>query len=1020
MSVTERFRRWLENITGDGPTFPLLILFAIYFFDEFDTAAFGVLAPEIKRAFDLSNQEFLAIIGANLNIVLLLAVPLGYFGDRLPRRSLVVGGAIVAGVFSFATGLAGSVLLLVLIRIGNGIGVLVNDPIHRSLLSDYYKPEARPTVFATHANAVRYGAIVGSALAGVLAFAFGWRVAFMVLIVPIIAVAVLALRLPPVHRGQSDDEETAAAAAEEKPFPFGRSARILWNVSTLRRQYVAWLFIGAAFLPLAGYIPIYYDDEFHMNPLEIGLLVAVGNAVALVGVQLSGRWTRNLFAKGLGEPLKLAGLSLVAVGPTMFILAVAPNLAVAVFGMLLAYFVGGFFGPPFYTVQSIVSPARTRSLSFGFAFLFLVIGLDAFTVFFGGMANDSVRVGLATLAPMWVIGGLILYSAKSFVANDATRALSVMTTTATLRQERLAAGDRSLLVCRNVDVSYGQTQVLFGVNFDVKEGEVVALLGTNGAGKSTLLKAVSGSIEINGGAIFYDGEDMTGLGAAQVTAAGVALVPGGKGVFPGLTVEENFALAGWLLRRDDAYIADALDESLSYFPVLRERWDQKAGNLSGGEQQMLTIAMAMLAQPKLLMIDELSLGLAPIVVEMLLEVVRRISERGVTVILVEQSVNVALTLAQRAVFMEKGEIRFDGPTAELLERPDVLRSVFLEGAAAAVEAPTEGLADGTERIAVVDRLPYVLPTDRKGRVAAPLLSIHDLSVSFGGIKAVNGVDLDVWDGQIVGLIGPNGAGKTTIFDLVCGLLPADSGKIVLAGSDISDLSADARGRRGLGRSFQDARLFPSMTARETIAVALERHLPVKDPLAAVFASPATKATEKWVDQQVDRLIELMRLNAFANKFIFELSTGSRRIVDLACTLAHEPTVLLLDEPSSGIAQRETEALGPLLLDIRDETGAALVVIEHDMPLITSISDEIVALELGAVVVRGTPDEVVNDPRVVAAYLGTTEEAIHRSGELHDALTQSPAAKAKTTKKKGTGDNSSSNGRRRTGQLTRSG
>ena len=1014
-----RFRRWLDDVTGGNPTFPLLILFAIYFFDEFDTAAFGVLAPDIKHHFALSNQDFLLLIAANLNIVLLLAIPLGFYGDRLPRRTLVVVGAIVAGVFSFGTGLAGSVLLLALIRIGNGVGVLVNDPIHRSLLSDYYPPEARPTVFATHANAVRYGSIVGAGLAGAIAFAFGWRAAFMVLIIPIVVVAIIAIRLPEVHRGHSDDADTAAAAAAEKPFPFARSVRILWNVATLRRQYIAWLFIGAAFLPLAGYIPILYDEEFGLNELQIGLLVAVGSAVALVGVQLSGRMTRKAFERGLGEPAKIAGLSLVAVGPTMVIIAIAPNLAIAVVGVLLAYFVGGFFAPPFYTVQSLASPARTRSLSFGFAALFLVIGLDFFGVFFGGVADDSIRTGVALLGPFWIIGGLILYSAHSLVANDAMRALSIMTTTAQLREERLAAGERSLLVCRNVDVSYGQTQVLFGVNFDVKEGEVVALLGTNGAGKSTLLKAVSGSIEIQGGAIFYDGDDMTGLGAAQVTAAGVALVPGGKGVFPGLTVEENFALAGWLLRRDDAYIAGALEESMSYFPILRERWDQKAGNLSGGEQQMLTIAMAMLAQPKLLMIDELSLGLAPIVVEMLLEVVRRISERGVTVVLVEQSVNVALTLAQRAVFMEKGEIRFDGPTGELLERPDILRSVFLEGAAVAVDARTEGLSDDAEGMAVVERVPYVLPMDRKGRVAAPLLSIRDLSVSFGGIKAVNGVDLDLWDGQIVGLIGPNGAGKTTIFDLVCGLLATDSGKIVLAGTDISALSADARGRRGLGRSFQDARLFPSMTVRETIAVALERHLPVKDPLAAVFASPATKAAEKYVDEQVDRLIELMRLTAFANKFIFELSTGSRRIVDLACTLAHEPTVLLLDEPSSGIAQRETEALGPLLFDIRDETGSALIVIEHDMPLITAISDEIVALELGAVVLRGTPDEVVNDPRVVAAYLGTTEEAINRSGALHDALTHTPGAKAATTKKKGTGDNGSSNGRRRTGQLTRS-
>ena len=138
-------------------------------------------------------------------------------------------------------------------------------------------------------------------------------------------------------------------------------------------------------------------------------------------------------------------------------------------------------------------------------------------------------------------------------------------------------------------------------------------------------------------------------------------------------------------------------------------------------------------------------------------------------------------------------------------------------------------------------------------------------------------------------------------------------------------------------------------------------------------------SERAVNEAVDELIELMRLEAYADKFVGELSTGTRRIVDLACVLAHKPSVLLLDEPSSGIAQRETEALAPVLLDIRDKTGAALVVIEHDMPLITTISDELVALELGAVIARGTPQEVVNDPRVVEGYLGTSEAAIHRSG-----------------------------------------
>jgi branched-chain amino acid transport system ATP-binding protein len=172
-----------------------------------------------------------------------------------------------------------------------------------------------------------------------------------------------------------------------------------------------------------------------------------------------------------------------------------------------------------------------------------------------------------------------------------------------------------------------------------------------------------------------------------------------------------------------------------------------------------------------------------------------------------------------------------------------------------------------------------------------------------------------------------------------------------------------------------------MTVRETIAVGLERHIPSKDAFAAAVASPSTRASEKVVAAEVDRLIELMHLEAFADKFVGELSTGSRRVVDLACSMAHDPSVLLLDEPSSGIAQRETEALGPLLLDLRDKTGASIIIIEHDMPLITSVSDQMIALELGAVIARGRPEEVVNHPRVVESYLGGSDVVINRSGTV---------------------------------------
>jgi ABC-type branched-subunit amino acid transport system ATPase component len=523
--------------------------------------------------------------------------------------------------------------------------------------------------------------------------------------------------------------------------------------------------------------------------------------------------------------------------------------------------------------------------------------------------------------------------------------------------------DEAFLQCRGVDAGYDRVQILFGVDIDIQRGEIVALLGTNGAGKSTLLKAVSGLLRPTAGTIRLGGVDITGAEPGTIAKLGVVQVPGGKAVFPTLTIEEHFRAGAWLLADEpEGEVAARTEKVLDMFPRLRERWTGLAGNLSGGEQQQLALGMAFVAQPTLLIIDELSLGLSPVIVGQLLDIVREIHRQGCTIILVEQSVNVALTIATRAYFMEKGEVRFSGPTAELLERDDILRSVFLEGASG--------------------KMAPIAPRD-KPAIARPLLQVSGLTKAFGGIKAVTDVGFTLHEGEILGLIGPNGAGKTTIFDLISGHLPLDGGRIELAGTDVTEWGADRRAARGLGRSFQDARIFPSLTVAENIAMGLERHIDVRDHFSSLFATPALRESEEDVAYTVGDLIDLMGLTAYRDKFVGELSTGSRRVVDLAMSIAHDPTVLLLDEPSSGIAQRETEALGPLLLRIRDETGCAILVIEHDMPLIQALSDEIIALELGQVVLQGPSEVVMSDPRVISSYLGGDVATISRSGTQAD-------------------------------------
>jgi ABC-type branched-subunit amino acid transport system ATPase component/ABC-type branched-subunit amino acid transport system permease subunit len=526
-----------------------------------------------------------------------------------------------------------------------------------------------------------------------------------------------------------------------------------------------------------------------------------------------------------------------------------------------------------------------------------------------------------------------------------------------------------LLRCRQVEVSYGSVQILFGADLEVAEGEIVALLGTNGAGKSTLLKGAAGLVKVGSGSVELDGRAITNTPADAAARLGMALMPGGRGVFPTLTVDENLRLAAWLLRKDRTAAAEARQDALAVFPMLSDRIGQMAGNLSGGEQQMLSLAMAFMVKPRLLMIDELSLGLAPTVVSQLLDVVRELHARGTTIVVVEQSVNLALELAQRAVFLEKGEVRFTGPAADLLDRPDILRSVFIAGGKPTItsSARSQPRAD--------DDGARLAPDEE----AAVVLECRGVTKHFGGIQAVAGIDLSLREDEILGLIGHNGAGKTTLFDLISGFLAHDRGRILLGGMDIGFWPSHLRAVAGLGRSFQEARLFPSLTVTETIAVALERHLASRDLVAAALQLPASTDSEAQAAIRVEELVATMGLGSFREKLVGELSTGTRRIVELACILAQDPAVVLLDEPSGGVAQRETEALGPLLLRVQRRSGCSILVIEHDMPLITSICDRVIALELGGVIASGTPTEVMEHPQVVASYLGTDQSSIRRSG-----------------------------------------
>jgi ABC-type branched-subunit amino acid transport system ATPase component/predicted MFS family arabinose efflux permease len=970
----------MAAVTGGSSWKPLAVLASLNFVDEFDRVAFAALTPEIRDAFALSDTAIGAIGVVAGAFIILAAVPIGFFADRFNRVHISAVAAILWGTMSIATGLVPAVALLFLVRLIGGIGRVTNEIAHPSLLLDYYQAKVLPRVFTVYRVVSPIGAAIAGLVAGSVAAALSWEWAFFVLAAPTFLILGALVRLREPKRGESLDAGLAVQASKAESIPFGEARRQLYNVGSLRRIWLGSLILGTAFISSTLLVSLFFEHVYGFGPTGRGFVQFLYGAGTVVGLLVGLLLANRAVTSGDNPQLAwISGFSGVVVASGLALMVISPWASLSVFAVFAMALGAGSFQPAYYPLVGMVAPPRVRSQAYAWAIFFIAIGGLVGIGFFSLAEARGYRVSLGVLAATIAVGGLIAASAKRFVRRDIEQAQNTLATAADLQSELDEHGRQALLTCKGVEVAYGQVQVLFGVDLEVREGEIVALLGTNGAGKSTLLSAVSGLVDPIGGAIFFDGRDVTHKDANQTHALGISQVPGGKAIFPTLTVTEHLRLAAWRTKRDPGDVERATEDVLAMFPVLRERADQVAGNLSGGEQQMLGLGMAFVGRPKLLMIDELSLGLAPTIVGELLEVVRRIRDAGTAVIVVEQSVNLALTISDRAYFMEKGEVRFEGAAADLLDRGDLLRSVFLEGAAG---------GNGDARVEVREPEPDADPDATTEIVAVPagdpILGAEGLVKRFGGITAVDGVDLALRKGETLGVIGPNGAGKTTLFDLLSGYLRPDGGRIHLADRDVTDLAPHRRAWLGLGRSFQDARLVPSLTVAENLALGLERHLDWHDHVAAALRLPAIVRLEEDIAWTVADLVELMGLGAYRDKFVRELSTGTRRVVDLAMVVAHDPDVLLLDEPSSGIAQRETEALGPLLQRIQRETGCGLLAIEHDMPLITSISDRLLAMDLGRPVTVGPPPKVISHPHVVASYLGGDAAAIHRSGALEEA------------------------------------
>jgi ABC-type branched-subunit amino acid transport system ATPase component len=425
--------------------------------------------------------------------------------------------------------------------------------------------------------------------------------------------------------------------------------------------------------------------DLGLGAAQRGVFAAVTAAAAVVGLVAYGRFGEQLFRRNPGLVVRGAAASLGAGVVLICVALLMPWTPAVLAGFIVAGSVLGLVGPGLSVAMLSVVPANMRPHLGALVGIFLGgVGGIAGAVLLGGMQSRYGTTGaLFSLVVPGLLAALLLVRAADHVQADLDRMIDAVLEEEQLKEVHAGGGHLPMLTCKGIDFSYGQLQVLFDVDFTVDDGEMVALLGTNGAGKSTLLKVISGIGLPQAGTVRYGGHDITYLDAERRTRLGITQVPGGRAVFGPLTVVENLRSYGYSLGKERSRLDGLIDECFDTFPRLAERRNSLASQLSGGEQQMLGLSKALVLKPRLLIIDELSLGLAPIIVGHLLEMVRELNSRGTAVVLVEQSVNIALSLVDHAYFMEKGEMRFDGVASDLLARDDLLRAVFLEGAAAA-------------------------------------------------------------------------------------------------------------------------------------------------------------------------------------------------------------------------------------------------------------------------------------------------------------------------------------------------
>ncbi len=673
---------------GGATTFVVLLLLASL--DELQTAAITVLAPDMRDTFGVSDGTITFIAASSSAFVVFGAIPMGWAADRMKRVPIIGWSSVFFTFMVFLSGLAPNAFAFFWARFGVGIAKANTIPVHSSMLADTYPIGIRGRLGAIGGGSARLVAVLSPVLVGAVAVAAngpgevdGWRWAYYLFGIPVALLAIAAFFLKEPPRGQWEKIDVLGESfVEEDPLPVSLDAAFsrLMQIRTIKTVVVGFSALGFGLFTVPVLESLYLEERWNLDPLDRGITITVGGLFAVLGLLYVGPKFDRLWREDPTRSLRMVGIC-IGVG-TLFkpIQYAVPNVPLFItFGVpQTVLFIAAFamVGP---LMQSIV-PYRLRGS--GTALITLYI-------FFIGAAGGGLisllftdawgprTTALVLSVPTSILGGWILYRGARHIRHDLSLNVQELLDEQDEEKRRHESGEIPALQVNNLDFCYGPVQVLFDVGFELRKGETLALLGTNGAGKSTLLRVISGLGTPRRGVVRLGGRTITYTSPQLRAALGIHQLPGGKGVFPGMTVHQNLTMGAYIHRRDRDDVTGRIDRVLELFPDLAQRQGQVAASLSGGQRQMLALARVLLHDPEILLIDELSLGLAPTVVQDLLVIIERLQEQGQTIIIVEQSLNVALAVADRAIFLEKGQIRFEGPAQELLERDDLARAVFL-------------------------------------------------------------------------------------------------------------------------------------------------------------------------------------------------------------------------------------------------------------------------------------------------------------------------------------------------------